>query len=67
MKKLIAILLVMLLAAALIPVGAEPTRAQRTSLLDLSNATSSQSNSNEGWAFTIQTTSSNLVFSCDIL
>ena len=51
MKKLIAILLVMLLAAALIPVGAEPTRAQRTSLLDLSNATSSQSNSNEGWAF----------------
>lgn len=52
MKKLIAILMVLVLTAMLVPAFAEPARGtQRTSLLDLSNTNSSSSNSSEGWAF----------------
>ena len=55
MKRTIALLLAVLLAAAVLPAyaaGSDPgTRTQRTQLLDFTNVTSPVSNSSEGWSY----------------
>lgn len=51
MKRILALVMVLLFVLAAFPASAEGTRSQRTSLLDLSSTSSSTSNSNEGWAF----------------
>ncbi|MBO4563657.1 MAG: dockerin type I repeat-containing protein [Clostridia bacterium] len=53
MKKLLALMIALLLILTALPVLSMPSRSTvaRTTLLDLSNATTSSSSTSEGWAF----------------